>query len=432
MEREMAQEARTEERWALKQDRAPAEAPEAATRPKRRAGEGTKTPEHVVFLVPGLLGFDNFATFGYFADRVTAALRSGLEQLRRQPVPVVAVPIPPTASLRDRQRKLVTTLADRLHALEHAHQPLQVHLVGHSTGGVDADLLTHEEPVGGGPWAELDPRAQALRERIRSVVSIGSPHQGACITRDPLGRLIGQGDLRGVPALTQLLGKFLVAAMSDVEVPDIVFSAKRELGKSARFVSNVLSSWPLVSDLQPLRTPGDAARKKDVVRRSFVTIAGRPTPGAGSPSAADFFFHDVSARASGFRTGCAEEGELVQASVARLRQALDPAREADYVIKARGVELPVDLDAGHNDGIVNSARQLMNPRDPHELAGIVVGDHFDVVGYYDRRVWVADRHGHDHLTHVVSGLLHSGSNFRDEQFFELYRRVSEVIAEAAR
>jgi hypothetical protein len=70
----------------------------------------------------------------------------------------------------------------------------------------------------------------------------------------------------------------------------------------------------------------------------------------------------------------------------------------------------------------------MDPSDEGELAGIVVADHYDVVGYYDRHVWTVDGDGTEQVTQVISGLLHSGSGFRDNQFFELYRRVANVIA----
>jgi pimeloyl-ACP methyl ester carboxylesterase len=434
MPTEVARETKGKERRSARQDRAPAEALESKAGADKRAANARApwVPEHAVFLVPGLLGFERFSTFSYFADRVVAALRAGLEQSLQQPVPVVAVPIPPTASLRERQSKLVKTLADRLHALEHGEQPLHVHLVGHSTGGVDADLLTYDHPVGGGVWADVDPRAPALRARIRSVVSIGSPHQGACIARDPVTRVISQHDPRGIPELTRLIGTFVLSAMSDVDLEDFAISAYREGGKTYRFFRDVVSTWDLLADLQPSRSSLGAKLQQEVVRRSFVTIAGQPTPGESSCPPADFFFREMVKRASGWATGCAEEGELVSASVRRLNQALAAESSHELVIKAAGVELPAELDAGHNDGIVNAARQLMNPDDESELAGIVVGDHFDVVGYYDRHVWTVDDEGHEQSQQVISGLLHSGSGFRDRQFFELYRRVAGVIAAAAR
>lgn len=397
-----------------------------------RAAYGGES-EHAVFLVPGLLGFENFSSFRYFGDRVVSALRSGLEARLGSRVPVVSLPIPPTASIADRQRHLVRSLADRLHRLEHGYKPLQVHLVGHSTGGLDANLLTHARPRGASSWSELDPRAGVVRDRIRSVMSIASPLQGACIARDPVARLLGERDLRGLPGLLGLLGLFAVSAIKDVEVGDFAASSLHELRKTARFVAEVSRRWALLSDLEPSKTIDLAGLKKDVVRRSFVTITGRARLGDASVTPPDSFFRALSERAEGWKTGCAEEGERVLESVARLKQVLSAANDNSLVLHASGVELPELLDAGHNDGVVNSARQLLDPSDPKEIAAIVVADHFDVVGYYDRSIWKSDEPGvlGEREVPVLAGLLHSGCNFRDDQLFELYHRVADEIACAA-
>jgi hypothetical protein len=41
------------------------------------------------------------------------------------------------------------------------------------------------------------------------------------------------------------------------------------------------------------------------------------------------------------------------------------------------------------------AAWLLDPSNEEELAGIVVADHFDVIGYYDRYMFRADEHGHE-------------------------------------
>jgi pimeloyl-ACP methyl ester carboxylesterase len=431
MATEVTRESRTRDKKPARVEReGVAPAALAAEGGKRKLHPGVRPAEHAVFLVPGLLGFENFDTFSYFADRVVAALRSGLERSWGGPVPVLAVPIPPTASLRDRQRTLIKTLADRLHALEHADRPLTVHLVGHSTGGVDANLLTHAYPIEAPSWEDLDPRAPALRARIRSVISIAAPHQGACIAADPLASLLRNGDLRGVPGFAQVVGKFLASVASDFETQTVVSSALREGGKTKRFLGSVFKQWDLLEDLQPTRDPSALQLKEGVLRRSFVTIAGSPVLGVSTTPPEDSFYRELSQRASGWTTGSAETGSLVQASVARLQRAIDAGENDVPIIKADGIELPAKLDAGLNDGVVNSARQLIDPDDASELAGIVVSDHFDVVGYYDRHAFKVELDGHETATQVLSGLLHSGSGFRDDQFFELYRRVADVIAGA--
>src|SRR5437868_6795920 len=79
----------------------------------------------LVFLVPGFLGFERFGNFGYFADRVTAALRACLEDRLNRPVYVVPVPILPTGSFAQRQSALLKTLVNRMDAFENVDR---VHL----------------------------------------------------------------------------------------------------------------------------------------------------------------------------------------------------------------------------------------------------------------------------------------------------------------
>ena len=391
--------------------------------------------EHAVFLVPGLLGFESFSSFRYFGDRVVAALRSGLEARLGSRVPVVALPIAPTASLADRQRQLVKTIADRLHALEHGHKALKVHLVGHSTGGVDANLLTHARPRGAAAWSDVDSRANVLRDRIRSVTSIASPLQGACITRDPIARLLNDRNPSGLPGLLHMLGLFGVSSIKDIELADFASSSLHELGKTARFLRELSKRWRLLDDLDPSSSIDVDGLKKDVVRRSFVTVSGRAQLGEASITPPDSFFRALTARAEGWKTGCAEEGERVLPALERLKRAILASatdamnnRPDSLILRAPGVQAPVTLDAGHNDGVVNSARQLLDPSNPHELAGIVIADHFDVVGYYDRYMWAENENGEQEQQQVLAGLLHSGSNFRDDQLYELYHRVADVIA----
>jgi pimeloyl-ACP methyl ester carboxylesterase len=448
MATEVTGETKTKERRSTRQrerERTPSEddavAPNASAvsttaspsfEPRRapRSSSAAMSAQSVIFLVPGLLGFESFSSFTYFADRVIASLRAGAEQSLSQRVAVVPVPVPPTASLAERQCKLVKTMADRLHDLEHGHTPLAVHIVGHSTGGLDANLLTAEKPVKAKAWSDIDPRAPALAERIRSVVSISSPHQGASITRDPLARLLSHRDPRGISALASVASKAGWSLMRDMVARDFLSGATRAAPRTYRFIAELLSRWALLEDLDPSRpTSASLKLRSSVIRRSFVSIAGTPRPGESQSPPPDSLFRELVDRATGFRTGCAEEGELVMQSVALLQRAVRD--DAVPIIKADGIDLPALIDAGHNDGVVNSARQLMDPSDPHELAAIVVADHFDVVGYYDRHVWDVDDQGHERSRQVVSGLLHSGCGFRDDQFFELYRRVGEVVAHSA-
>src|SRR4051812_34980751 len=124
------------------------------------------TTKDAVVLVPGFLGFSRIGTLYYFADRVAASLRGALEIELRRSVPVVPFGSLPAAGLRPRQRALLDSLA----ALDRTLSGVQrFHLVGHSAGGVDAQLLTSDRPLEGDSWRSAD---AGLCNRIASVTTI--------------------------------------------------------------------------------------------------------------------------------------------------------------------------------------------------------------------------------------------------------------------
>src|SRR5262245_3219598 len=85
-----------------------------------------------VLLIPGFFGFGRLGDISYFAGVTTflenALLARGLE------AKVVEVVTPPTSSIRQRAARVLEALALV------AEAPGDIHLVGHSTGGLDARL----------------------------------------------------------------------------------------------------------------------------------------------------------------------------------------------------------------------------------------------------------------------------------------------------
>lgn len=123
-------------------------------------------PRHRVFFVPGMFGFGKLAGYDYFTH-----VRAGLQRRfdgRGVPVSFEDVPLPPTSSVRARTRILARTIAR--HAGNHAGP---IHLVGHSTGGLDLRLLLC-------PAASLRLESEELAwlPRVESAVSISTPHYG--------------------------------------------------------------------------------------------------------------------------------------------------------------------------------------------------------------------------------------------------------------
>src|SRR5262249_1608916 len=136
--------------------------------------------QDVVALLPGFLGFSHFGGFYYFADRVASALRTALETQTGRPVPVIPFSTLPTTGLAGRQEFLLARLDATMGGAD------RIHLVGHSAGGVDAFLLTQQRPFDGAP---PDPRG--IRRKIRSVVTIGSPHHGTGLAETDFAQFLG-------------------------------------------------------------------------------------------------------------------------------------------------------------------------------------------------------------------------------------------------
>ncbi|MBC7174305.1 MAG: hypothetical protein H5U40_17805, partial [Polyangiaceae bacterium] len=121
---------------------------------------------HRVYLVPGMFGFGRLAGYDYFehvrrelgARFDGAGIRWGLE----------VVPTPPTASIRRRARVLAETIVKSC-----GDDGGPIHIIGHSTGGLDARLLA----TPGVNLGYLDTKG-SFRSRIASVVSINCPHHG--------------------------------------------------------------------------------------------------------------------------------------------------------------------------------------------------------------------------------------------------------------
>lgn len=423
---------------------------------------------HAVFLVPGFMGFERFENYFYFADRVRVALRAVLEERSPNTFDVDAVTIPPAASLAARQAALASTLASRLSALEaqRGTRIEHVHLVGHSTGAIDSHLLTRSEPLETGrAWSTTAEHLPALRARLRSVTAIAAPFHGTCFAEHPVAKAFAANTLGewasslpaavlwGLPRLGGILGNLA----TDPETWQVL-RGLRSSTEGAAFLRQLAASRDLVDELTPANMASLYQRlgpdpELAVRQRSFVSIAGatptasessikrakrKPPPPLGSPAAnrteapaqaPGALFLATSELTASRGTPCATDpGITVARAVERLNQARrDPSR----LIAKDPALLPDAIDPTTNDGMVNSARQLFDPSDEDELAGIVVADHYDVIGHYDREAWTYDPAlGHETRTYKIEGLLHSGSRFRDDQFLELYRRVAHLLLEA--
>jgi len=362
----------------------------------------------IVVLVPGFLGFSRTGGYYYFADRLSSALRGALESSLRRPVPVIPSCTLPMDHLVARQTFLLRELRGIVERIGHVKR---IHLVGHSAGGVDAQLLTCDRPLDAERWNGDD---EHVLEKIASVVGIAAPHHGTCLADAPVSELVADPlrHIRILPSLARPLLHLSRLVATAEDAPAIGGYVVQNLPDSAQFLWEIAAHRGLIHDLAPrtmLALRANLSASRGVPLRSFVTVAPEST-------SADEFFRDLKARTAD--TSRAPSAPALQRAAALLQRAFAKSIQSGGVV--------INFDEQSNDGVVNSVRQLYNPDDPSELAGIVVGDHADVLGHYDRADSLIS--GRE----LNQGLFHSGAGFGDNQFFELYREVARVLVESIR
>jgi triacylglycerol lipase len=126
----------------------------------------TGTSTHHVYLIPGLFGFASLAGYDYFAHLEGAIF----ERFARAGVPVRIELIPslPTASIQAR-----AALAARTMKRTAGEAGGPIHIVGHSSGGLDARLL-----LSPGVRLPVSTEDLAVIRRVRTLVGINTPHYG--------------------------------------------------------------------------------------------------------------------------------------------------------------------------------------------------------------------------------------------------------------
>ncbi len=122
-------------------------------------------PAARIYLIPGMFGFGTLAGFDYFVHLRHALQKSW--RRRGKEVAIEVVPTPPTSSIRYRAAMLAAQVS------AHATDGLPIHLIGHSTGGLDARLALS-------PTTNLPVKAGQLdwAQRVESLVTLSTPHYG--------------------------------------------------------------------------------------------------------------------------------------------------------------------------------------------------------------------------------------------------------------
>lgn len=346
-------------------------------------------PRHHVLLVPGFFGFGRLGDIPYF-NGVTAALDASFERLGLD-VSISEVPTLPTASIRERAARVVESLAAV--AAEHDGP---IHVIGHSTGGLDARLALT-------PTASLPARVAFLaHERVQTLVTVSCPHFGtpaALYLLSGAGRrvlkllaryfvwLLGSGflldvTLRGFQLLLALRhplrrAETTLAQLQQKLLGDLSEGRRRELVDFLKSITNDQALFfqltPEVCDLINACTANPALRYGSVVTR-----APRPTFRRFFSSLRDVYeqlMYPVYAWL--YRATSRQESRWIPPPV---------SEQARKLGEAFG-ELPAAED---NDGIVPTNSQIWG-----EVVHAACADHLDVVGQFEAPDWLPSYAGFD-------------------------------------
>jgi pimeloyl-ACP methyl ester carboxylesterase len=363
-----------------------------------------------IYLVPGFFGFANLGELRYFTQ-VNELLEARLAA-RGLTARIHHVSTRPTASLPLRAAHLLQVMA---RTAGDGDGP--IHLVGHSTGGLDARLLTSDTARLPGAGA----RDRLLR-RIRSVVSVATPHHGTPLATffttvygKELLRLLsvvtvvtfrlGQVPLPAVIALAQLLLRRIPARRWRQGIADQVmeqalggFGAERRKALE-RFFAEVGDDRALLPQLTPegMELFNAQERRAPGPRHGSVVI-GAPRPRL----------------ATNVRLGLRPEAQATYALYRALHSlcATMPRRflpslsiaQLQPLVQAFGVP-PGPED---NDAVVPTLSQVWG-----EVIHAARADHMDVMGYFGD--------GSHHPPHV--DWLQTGSGFDRRSFEALWDDV---------
>lgn len=367
-----------------------------------------------VYLAPGMFGFARLAAYDYFGH-----IEKGLRRRFRSAghaCEVRVVEVHPTASIRRRAAKLAQLIA---HTAGTDDGP--IHLLGHSTGGLDARLVAS-------PTVHLDAMANTQLgwlARLASVTTINTPHHGT-----PLATFFatakGQQLLYAVSALTVTALKLgapplatasaLVAALGRGASAGVEVALIDKLTDSVTRVLDEAASRDLRDWLQQVRD--DQGGVVQLMPEAMDLFA------AGVENRPRVAYHCVASFASPSGVGdwvrsIRSPWGVISAGVFHLmhrvtkvqdeRYPCAPAESIEPVLRRYLDEIP---DPGANDGVVPLSSQIWG-----EPLWVGRGDHLDMVGHFP------GPGGH-------TDWLASGSGFDNERFETILDRVFDAMHRA--
>jgi len=389
---------------------------------------------HRLYFSPGMFGFGRLASYDYFGhlDRaLSQRIRAAGDEVETHVLQVA-----PTASIRRRAVKLAELVASTCDLGSAAGGP--IHLVGHSTGGLDARLVASPSVS-----LAVSPEALSWRHRLASITTMNAPHFGT-----PLASFFttasGERVLRALSALTFIALSLGAPPLSAVSALVLAFSRiDRALGFDLTVVDRATDSFLRVLDdarshevreyidaikrdqgamvqLMPEAMDLFAAGIEDrpgVLCQSTVSMAHAPSPG--------IFLRGLTRPWSALSGILFATLHTISSRYDSRYPCADPELSAeDEETLARSLGSSPAMSA--NDGVVPVRSQIWG-----KLVWAGYGDHLDVVGHFrDSRSRVARAQEIGAPPHV--DWLYSGSDFDCDRFASLNDAIAKGILSGGR
>jgi triacylglycerol lipase len=386
---------------------------------------------HRIYFDPGMFGFGRLASYDYFAHLEKAIS----ERLRAQgcEVATYVVEVLPTASVRRRAGKLAELVGRTATDDEDVTGP--IHLLGHSTGGLDARLVAS-------PSAQLpvDRASMGWIPRLASVTTMNAPHFGT-----PLATFFataqGQRMLYAVSALTFIalsLGAPPLAVASALVMA--VGRVDRALGVELKVLDRITDSLLGVIDetrSREVRAYLEAIKEDqgsviqltpEAMDLFQAGIEDRPgvlyqsTASAAPPPSPRGWLHSIHGAWSVISTPLfATLYSLTSRYDARYPCAAPFAGDEAEALLVRAFDRAPGARA--NDGVVPLRSQIWG-----KLVWAGYGDHLDVLGHFrDDRVFLSEKPDAVHIDWLASG-----AHFNRADFDRLVVAITDGMLEATR
>ena len=369
---------------------------------------------HHVYLIPGFFGFADIGGITYF-HHVHQLIEQRFDEAG-VPVEVHEVATLPTASIRKRAGRVYETVNQT------ASGSGPVHLIGHSTGGLDARLfVTPNANLIVAPEADVESAAS----RVKTVVTVATPHFGT-----PMATFFSS--VLGA----QLLRVISLATIYTMQFGKLPLAALMAVGKVVTKYDDLFGLKNSVLDQLYDNLFGDFDEDRQEEIRSFLNeVQGdRALVGQLTPGGIDLLNAATEDR-GGVRYGSVAMMAREPGLSAMKSIGFDPYRQASHLLYRLLHRIVGDEDAYYptllteqrqtmvqaygeapgptrSDGIVPTLSQVWG-----ELFYAGHGDHLDVCGHFNDV-----EHDPPHFDWIATG-----TSFSRPQFEALWTAVTDYL-----